>query len=124
MIPLERSGNGEHDGGCCRPAAEPRPNFYRNALDAELRALLDAAAAAPGLDDEVALLRVLLYRLLAERPDNLRPLFQGLTQLVRLLGARSRLPATEGEAMRLERLARSLEDVLWPEGDAPGGGAG
>lgn len=124
MASLEFSGTGERDGRCCRPVAVPRPNFYRDALDAKHRALLDAAAAVPGLDEEVALLRVLLHRALAEHPENLRPVFQGLTQLVRLLLARSRVAVVPDEAIRLEGLARSLEDVLFRDENAPGGEEG
>ncbi len=72
----------------------------------------------------MALLRVLLHRALAEHSENLRPVFQGLTQLVRLLLARSRVAVVPDEAIRLEGLARSLEDVLFRDENAPGGEEG
>lgn len=109
----------ERTGGCWLTG--PRPNFYRDALDAERQVLLDAAAAVPGLDDEVALLRVLLYRALAERPADLRLLFEGLTRVMRLVVARGRLPAVTDEAARLEQIAHALEGELFTDETAPGG---
>ncbi len=109
----------ERTGGCWLTG--PRPNFYRDALDAERQVLLDAAAAVPGLDDEVALLRVLLYRALVERPADLRLLFEGLTRVMRLVVARGRLPAVTDEAARLEQIAHALEGELFTDETAPGG---
>lgn len=121
MNGVECPGTGE-PADCRRPVGR-RPNFYRDALDAEGQALLDAAAATPGLDDEVALLRVLLYRALVERPANPRPLLQSLNLLVRAVLARGRLPAHADEAERLERLVRSLEEALVSDEGVPNGGA-
>ncbi len=112
----------ERTGGC--RLTGPRPNFYRDALDAERQLLLDAAAAVSGLDDEVAILRVLLYHALAERPDDQRRLLQSLNLLVRALLGRGRLSAVADEATRLERLARLLEATVFPDDGAAGGGAG
>jgi hypothetical protein len=120
MMQARCPGNNERDGRCCRLGA-PRPNFYRDALDAQEQALLDAADTAPGLDDEVALLRVLLHRVLTERPADLRLLFQGLTNLMRLVVARGRLPTVTDETARLERIAHALEDELVADENAPGG---
>lgn len=122
MNGVECPGTGE-PADRCRPAGQ-RPNFYRDALDAAGQALLDAAAATPGLDDEVALLRVLLYRALAERPANPRPLLQSLNLLVRAVLARDRLPGRADEAERLARLARSLEETFLSDNGALDGNAG
>ena len=79
-------------------APSPR-NFYRGALDAAEDEQLDLAAAAEGLDDEVALLRVLIRRELQERPEDLRLALQGLTLLVRAVAARYRLSPADQEAL-------------------------
>ena len=60
---------------------------------------LDLAAAAEGLDDEVALLRVLVRRELRERPEDLRLALQGLTLLVRAVAARYHLSPADQEAL-------------------------
>ena len=85
-----------------KPARARAPslrNFYYGALDAAEDEQLDLAAAAEGLDDEVALLRVLVRRELRERPEDLRLALQGLTLLVRAVAARYRLSPADQEAL-------------------------
>jgi hypothetical protein len=90
----------------------PSPrNFYRSALDTALQTDLDAAAAAEGLDDEVALLRLLVRRELAERPENLRLVLQGMTLLVRAVAARYRLSPSDQDALE-QRLAAAVRGVI------------
>jgi hypothetical protein len=101
-----------------RPA--PR-NFYRGALDAAEQADLEAAAMTEGLDDEVALLRLLVRRELAERPENLRLVLQGMTLLVRAVAARYRLsPSDQAELeQRIAGAIRSVAETVAREaGDA------
>jgi hypothetical protein len=86
-------------------------NFYRSALDAALQTDLDAAAATEGLDDEVALLRLLVRRELAERPENLRLVLQGMTLLVRAVAARYRLSPADQDALE-ERLSAAVRSVI------------
>lgn len=83
-----------------RRARRPAPrNFYRGALEAAEQEQLELAAAAEGLDDEVALLRVLVRRELEAQPDDLRLALQGLTLLVRAVAARYRLSPADQEAL-------------------------
>ena len=83
-----------------RESPQPVPqNFYQSALDAAEQEDLERAAAAEGLDDEVALLRVLVRRELRERPEDLRLALQGLTLLVRAVAARYRLSPADQEAL-------------------------
>lgn len=86
------------------PAAR---NFYRAALAAAEQGELRDAAAAEGLDDEVALLRMLVRRELAARPEDIRPLLQGLTLLVRAVAARHRIAPADQEALE-QRMAGAL----------------
>jgi hypothetical protein len=55
------------------PAAEFRARIeegdYRRLLGAALHTVIQQAAAAPGLDDEIGMLRVVLARLLVEEDD-------------------------------------------------------
>ena len=90
-----------------RPRAASPRNFYRSVLEHAEREELDTAAAAGGLDDEVALLRMLVRRELAERPENLRLVLQGLNLLVRAVAVRYRLSPSDTAALE-QRMAEAL----------------
>ena len=92
------------------PRGAPR-NFYRGALDAAEQEHLEAAAGAEGLDDEVALLRVLLRRELASHPEDLRLVLQGMTLLVRAVAARYRLSPADQEALE-ERIVAAVQALM------------
>lgn len=73
-----------------RRTRKPRRNFYEPALSAEERQVL-AAAQTDGLNDEAALLRVLILRDVSEMEGDRRVVIQELTLLLRLEVARGRL---------------------------------
>jgi hypothetical protein len=100
-----------------RPARRRIDNFYRSVLDAAEQADLERAAAAEGLDDEVALLRLLVRRELRERPDDLRLVLQGITLLVRAVATRYRLSPAEQEALegRIVAAVRALTETIAAE---------
>ena len=104
-----------------RRGRRPTPrNFYRSVLDAAEQTDIEQAAAAEGLDDEVALLRVLVRRELQEHPDDLRLVLQGMTLLVRAVSARYRLAPSDQQALeeRIVTAVRSLtQSVREEEGD-------
>lgn len=67
-------GDEEQDGGDANdPAAEFRARIeegdYRRLMGAALHSVIQQASEAPGLDDEVGMLRVVLARLLVEEDD-------------------------------------------------------
>ena len=69
--------------------------FYRSVLlEAEAAALAEAETAE-GLVDEVALLRVLVRRHLAERPQNLELTIKALHLLVRMVAEQFRLSGAD-----------------------------
>jgi response regulator RpfG family c-di-GMP phosphodiesterase len=71
--------------------ATPRPdNFYGRVVH-EGEAALAEAAAADGLADETALLRVLVRRQIEERPENLEQTIKALHLLVRMVAVQFRL---------------------------------
>ena len=94
-----------------RPSAR---NFYQGVLETATTADLAAAATTEGLDDEIALLRLLIRRELAANPDDLRLALQGLTLLVRAVVARYRLnPADEADLeARLVNAVQALSAVV------------
>lgn len=87
-------------------------SFYERALSASDRDLLLDAGEVEGLDDEVALLRFLVHRMLEEQPEDSKTLESGLRLLIQALTARHRLSG--GEAANL---TDSVADVLRHFGD-------
>lgn len=82
-------------------------NFYRNALDQAGREDLEAAAEREGLDDEVALLRMLVRRELAAEPADMKLVLQSMTLLLRAVGARYKL-APEDQSALEERIVDAV----------------
>lgn len=99
------------------------PSFYERALDASDRELLDEARDVEGLDDEVAVLRVHIHRLLEEQPADPKQVQAGIRLLVQALTARHRL--TGREAQTLTETASDLFEqfiAAFSSGDAGGRG--
>lgn len=90
--------------------ATPLGAFYAAALDAGERGDLEAAAGVRGLDQEIALLRVWLRRLLAEQPGDFELAVKAITLLVRAVSAAGRLPSDDDNL--LDRVTAELNEVL------------
>jgi hypothetical protein len=71
------------------------PSFYERALVASDRDLVDEARDLEGIDEEVALLRLQIRRLLEEQPEEPAALQSGIRLLVQALSARHRLSGRE-----------------------------
>lgn len=84
--------------------------FYAAALGAGERSDLEAAAEVRGLEQEIALLRAWLRRLLAEQPDEFDLAVKAITLLVRAVSAAGRLPQRDDGL--LDRVTAELNDVL------------
>ncbi|MQC19243.1 MAG: hypothetical protein DWG83_01560 [Chloroflexi bacterium] len=98
-------------------------SFYERALDASDRDLLAEARDVEGLDDEVAMLRVHVHRLLEEQSADPRQLQAGIRLLVQALTARHRL--TGREAQTLTETATDLFEqfiAAFSSGDSGDGG--
>jgi len=90
-------------------------NFYRSVL--EETDTLAEATSTEGLSDEVALLRVLLRRQLAERPENVELTLKGLHLLVRMVVAQFRLAGVDSEQMeaRTQELIQQMTAIFLSE---------
>lgn len=104
------------------PARRARPpkrarDFYGSALDAAERIELEAASEIDGLDNEIALLRLKLRQVLAERPTDLPLMLRGIDLLVRAVSARYRLSkkAERDLADSLANVLRGVGGLLMPE---------
>jgi len=104
------------------PAARAKPrrpsprNFYRGALGEAERLDLAQAQDVEGLDDEIALLRVLLRKAIGERPEDTQLLVKGVDLLVKAVAVRYRLSpkARKDLADNLSATLNSLGDQLLP----------
>jgi hypothetical protein len=105
-----------------RRTARPRPNFYQQALTEAERAALAGAAAAEGLTDEVAMLRLLVRRHLAQQPENFDQTIKALHLLVRMVAVQFRLSGEDAERLD-ERVAEVVNQfaavVLTDAGTSP-----
>ena len=84
-------------------------SFYARALSAADRAALDDARDVEGLDDEVALLRVQIRRLLADEEPDARVVQGAMRLLLQTLIAQQRLSGRQAEGLG-DAAARLLEE--------------
>jgi hypothetical protein len=96
--------------------------LYQRAIEAIEPGALAAAARAEGLDDEVAVLRVLLRRHLTEHPENVELMFKGMHLLVRMVTAQHGLSGEDAAQLeeRLKMLARHFAAAAFGEEAADG----
>jgi hypothetical protein len=97
-------------------------DLYKSVLEESDAGLLAAAAHAEGLADEVALVRVLLHRHLAEHPEGLELTIKGMHLLVRMVAAQHKLSGADAAALdaRADELARHFAAAILGE-EAPHG---
>ena len=88
--------------------APARRSFYDGALSEADRAGLDRAREIAGIDEEVALLRVLLRRAIDEHGDDLQLIQGGVRLLMRSLIAQHRV--TEKQAGNLSQAITNVLD--------------
>lgn len=96
-----------------RRTAKP-DNFYREVIAESETSVLAEAASVDGLGGEVAMLRVLVRRQMAEHPERLDLTIQALHLLVRMVATHYRLSGADAEQLREEiteavgQIARSV----------------
>ena len=99
-----------------RPA-NPAVEFYRGALTAGERILLDEAAEIEGLDGEIASLRTKLHTAIKDHPEDLPLMLHGVGLLVKAVSARYRLSKTSQQdlAASIAAVIRGVGGQLMPE---------
>lgn len=93
------------------PSASRTPGFYAGALDDADRLALAAAGAVTGLDQEIALLRLRIRRLLQDHPDDYPLAVRAIELLVRAVGAAGRLGNGDADGL-LDRIGADLDGIL------------
>ena len=92
---------------------ELQHSFYASALTEADRPLFEQARGITGLDEEIALLRLRVRKVLANREEDAKLIESGVRLLIQSLLAQRRL--SEDEA---EHLSNSLANLLEGFGDA------
>jgi hypothetical protein len=108
-------------GEAARRGPERRAtSIYLRAMDASDADIFDAALGAEGLDDEVALLRLRIRKLLEESPVDEALLQGGLRLLLQAVGTRHRLNGNQADDLSdaVANLLEELRRVMYPDGVA------
>ena len=111
MTEAEVRPRADSDRARSRRGRRKHEPFYAEALAVDDRADLIAAAEVRGLEQEIALLRLWLRRILVDRPDDFGTAVKAVTLLVRAVSAAGRLPNAEAGDLA-ERVSAELNDVL------------
>jgi hypothetical protein len=92
--------------------------FYHEALTEAEREDIALARGMPGLDEEIAVLRLRLRSALEEHPENLTLMLKGIELLVKALSARYRLSkdAKADISASIEGVLREIGGRVYPEG--------
>ncbi|MFQ5860517.1 MAG: hypothetical protein ACE5IG_03090 [Dehalococcoidia bacterium] len=99
------------------PTPSAARSFYGRALSRAQRLKLDQAREVEGVDQEIAVLRLILRRLLEESPERVELLFKGLNLLVRAVAIRYKLSpkAQEDLSQSIAGVLQGIGGALWPE---------
>lgn len=89
--------------------------FYSRAVDAAEALQLEDAAAVEGLDEEIAILRVRLRRLLGECPDRLDLQLDAANTLTRMVKTRYQITKEQRRSLK-DAIGKVLEEVAAPLG--------
>lgn len=92
--------NGKSGGsGRGRSRKRSRNIFYSPSVSEEERAELPEAMTVEGLDEEIALLRVRVRKLIKKDPENTKALFRGMGLLVRAVRAKHMISGKKEEKL-------------------------
>ena len=95
--------------------------FYSTILTEAQRIQLDNASLVPGLDDEIALLRVKLLELAEQHPDRIDLHIEAATAIARLVKARYQINSKQKRSLK-DAVTKVLTEVAVPLGIGVGVG--
>jgi hypothetical protein len=96
--------------------AAQRRNFYERALSPEQRDLMLEAQTIDGIEDEIALLRMMLLDQLDKRPETYDQLTRNMQLLIRAVVVKYRLSPKSADdfAQRVTAVLRDLGEQIAP----------
>lgn len=92
-----------------------KPSFYSRALDEAERLEFEEARGMEGLDEEIAVLRLKLRRLLEGGPENLRLALDTASTIARLVRTRYNITKEQKKSLK-QAIARVLTEIAVPLG--------
>jgi len=104
-------------------ARESRRSFYSRALDAAERLELEDAGCVDGVDEEIALFRVRLRRLVEQSPERIDLQLDVAGAIARLVKTRYQISSGQKKSLKAA-ISKVLEEVAVPLGIGIGAGAG
>ena len=104
---MAAKGKGERKGR--------RRSFYSWALDEAEKLELEEASHIEGIDEEIALLRVKLRKLLEEQPDRIDLHFEAANIIARLVKTRYQITKEQKKSLK-EAIEKVLTEVAVPIG--------
>jgi len=94
--------------------SSPR-GFYKQALDEAEKLELEEASQVEGIDEEIALLRLKLRKLLAEQPERIDLHFEAANIIARLVKTRYQITKDQKKSLK-EAIQKVLTEVAVPLG--------
>jgi len=89
--------------------------FYSNRLDEQQQADFEAAVNVEGVDQEIALLRIKIKRLLERDPENVALIVKATNTLARLMMTRFNIRKEDKQGLK-EAITSVLRDIALPLG--------
>src|SRR4030042_2680987 len=90
-----------------------KPGFYAQALDEAEKLVLEEARDIEGLDEEIAILRVKLRKLIQNDPDRFDLHLKVTNTIARLVGIRYDITKEQKKSLK-EAITRVLTDIAIP----------
>lgn len=98
-----------------RERKEAKRGFYGPALDETSALMLEEASGVEGLDEEIAVLRVIMRDLIREDPDNVRLHLRAANTIASLVKIRYSISREQKKSLR-EAITRVLTELAVPLG--------
>ena len=94
-------------------------DFYADVLSEAERARLEAAREMEGIDEEVAILRIMLRDQIMQSPEKAELLFKSMNMLTKVVATQYKLSPKSQDDLN-DSIAGVLNGIgreLWPDGD-------
>lgn len=98
-----------------KPPKSKKQGFYEQALSEAEKLVFEEASAIEGLDEEIAILRVKLRKLIQSDPDKFDLHLKVTNTIARLVGIRYNISKEQKKSLR-EAITRVLTEIALPLG--------
>jgi hypothetical protein len=90
-------------------------DFYQKVFDESVRLDFDAAADVNGIDDEIALIRIIIKNYMEKHPDDIRLIIQAANALARMVKINYTLKHDQKNMLK-EGISNVIKEMLVPLG--------